>query len=97
MHVMAERGTDTADAVVKMMISEWVAAVGKDGRREYVRLGNCTALLCGPGQSAPKQKEQNDDHHYQAEATTIVMVWRTKIEATPTEKENQPPPVWGCM
>jgi hypothetical protein len=40
-------------------------------------------------QSAPEQKDQNDDDHYQAEAPAIVMVRRTNIETASTEKENQ--------
>ena len=40
-------------------------------------------------QSAPEQKNQNNDHNYQAEASAIVMERRTHIEATPTEKKNQ--------
>ena len=39
-------------------------------------------------QSAPEQKDQNNDHNYQAEASAIVMEWRTHIEATPAEKKN---------
>jgi hypothetical protein len=41
------------------------------------------------GESAPEQDDQKDDHQYQAKAPTVVMVWRTSIEATTTRKENQ--------
>jgi hypothetical protein len=40
-------------------------------------------------QSAPEQNEQKDDHQYQAETPAIVMEWRTNVEATPAEKENE--------
>jgi hypothetical protein len=32
---------------------------------------------------------KKDDHEYQAKAPAVVMEWRTSIEATTTEKENQ--------
>jgi hypothetical protein len=38
---------------------------------------------------SPEQKEQDNDHDQQAHTTTIVMVWRTKIETTPAEKEDE--------
>ena len=40
-------------------------------------------------ESAPEQHDQEDDHQYQAEAPAEVMVWRTSVETTPAEKENQ--------
>jgi hypothetical protein len=42
-----------------------------------------------PQLSPPEQKDQNYDHHYQAQAPTIVMEWRPHIESTAAEKENQ--------
>jgi hypothetical protein len=41
------------------------------------------------GESSSEQKDQNNDHQYQAKAPAVVMVWRTSIEATAAEKENQ--------
>ena len=38
---------------------------------------------------SPEQKEQDNDHDQQTHTTTIVMVWRTKIETTPSEKEDE--------
>jgi hypothetical protein len=38
---------------------------------------------------SPEQKEQDYDYDDEADAPTIVMVWRTKIETTPSEKEDE--------
>jgi hypothetical protein len=40
-------------------------------------------------QSASEQNDQNNYHHDQAEAPTIVMEWRAKIETTSAEKKNE--------
>ena len=39
--------------------------------------------------SAPEQNDQNNDHHYEADAPTIVMERRPHIESTAAKKENQ--------
>ena len=46
-------------------------------------------LSGGREESAPEQNDQKDDHEYQAQPPPVVMEWRTSIEATTTEKENQ--------
>jgi hypothetical protein len=43
----------------------------------------------GRFQSASEQNDQNNDQYDQAEAAAIVMEWRTKIETTSTEKQNE--------
>jgi hypothetical protein len=44
----------------------------------------------GPlSQSAPQQKDYNNDHQYRAEAPTKIMVGGAEIETTATKKENQ--------
>jgi hypothetical protein len=40
-------------------------------------------------QSASEQNDQDNDHHDQAEAATVVVEWRAKIEPTATEKQNE--------
>ena len=40
-------------------------------------------------QLAAKQKDHDDDHDEQAEATAVVMERRAKIETAATEKEDQ--------
>ena len=40
-------------------------------------------------QSAPQQKDYNNDHQYRAETSAVIMVGRTQIETTATKKENQ--------
>jgi|ERR1019366_4046189 hypothetical protein len=40
-------------------------------------------------QSAPQQKDYNNDHQYRAEAPTKIMVGSAEIETTATKKENQ--------
>jgi hypothetical protein len=43
----------------------------------------------GRFQSASEQNDQNNYHHDQTKAPTIVMEWRTEIETATTEKQNE--------
>ena len=40
-------------------------------------------------QSAPQQKDDNNDHEYRAEASAIIMEGRPQIESAATKKKNQ--------
>jgi hypothetical protein len=42
-----------------------------------------------PQVSSPQQKDNNNDYNDEAETATVVMEWRTHIEATAAKKENQ--------
>jgi hypothetical protein len=53
------------------------------------RLGGALGLSDFVGQSAPQQKDHNDDYQYRAESPAIIMVRSAQIETTAAEKENQ--------
>jgi hypothetical protein len=40
-------------------------------------------------QSAPQEKDDNNDHQNRAEAPAIIVEWGTQIESTTAEKKNQ--------
>jgi hypothetical protein len=42
-----------------------------------------------PAASAPQQKDYNNDYQYRAEASAIIVEWRTQIETAAAKKENQ--------
>jgi hypothetical protein len=46
-------------------------------------------LFRGQSGPAPEQKDHNDDQQQQAEASSIVMIWRSIIETTSIKQENQ--------
>ena len=67
---------------------------GDAGRAEHVAAEfdfkaafGCLVSMLFRGQSgpAPEQKDQNDDQQQQAEASSIVMIWGSIIEASATE------------
>jgi hypothetical protein len=53
------------------------------------RLGGALGLSDFVGQSAPQQKNHNDNYQYRAESPAIIMVRSAQIETTAAKKENQ--------
>ena len=48
----------------------------------------CLTRLFGRSDSSPEQENQKDDQQDQAEATAIVMVWGSIIEAAAAKQKN---------